>query len=378
MSSQRLPEMHYITEPERAQLYPAIIRISSIPSIPSNFPFKVPQSPPRTRGPRFTIGWLEFQSPEQPDPEVARPGDVWIQLPLGHRKARVYACYARDGRDWSPWVGNATSIGDRTLVRTHPFLNSDHAQRKFYLVFNGRGFTWANVKAISNIQHNHYHIARLGPADAVAKWLEESGRRIGTRKTKEERAADKDSHALSAPPPSRKRARSEANGAAAESASAPPVKRPKPPPRDRLSTSTEPGEHAPLVGFGAYAKIGATQVGWSMYLKGVELKMHTPCTNCVGDKSVCSGLPGERCGKCRAQKRVCSHLSTPKPRKNRGHAAPQTDTKAKASPSVVKNKSVTRRAPQKSQTSTKAKVTGPTKKTRSGGAGTLSRPRYST
>ncbi|KAI0287083.1 hypothetical protein BC826DRAFT_75523 [Russula brevipes] len=233
--------MHYITEPERAQVYTAVTRVASIPSIPSTFPFQVPQSPPRTRGPRFTIGWLEFHSPDQPDPEVARPGDVWIQLPLGHRKARVYACYARDGKDWSPWVGNAASIGDRTLVRTHPFLNSDHAQRRFYLVFNGFEFTWANIKAISNIHHLQPHIAKMGPADAVAKWLQVSGKRGGSRKAREERAsaaakaaAEKDPLPVSAPPPSRKHARPEANGTAAETVSAPPAKKQKVPPASGL------------------------------------------------------------------------------------------------------------------------------------------------
>jgi hypothetical protein len=241
MARHHLPEMHYITEPERAQLYPAIIRVSSIPSIPSTFPFAVPQSPPRNRGPRYTIGWLEFQSPEQPDPDVARPGDVWIQLPIGHRKARVYACYARDGNDWSPWVGNAaTVLSDRTLVRTHPFLNSDHAQRRFYLVFNGHEYTWANIKAISIIQHQYAHIARMDAADTVAKWLEVSGNRgsLGSRKLNKDRAtaaaaerpqtpATRDRRtAISAPPLSnRKRPRPFTKvTAATESLSAPPAK----------------------------------------------------------------------------------------------------------------------------------------------------------
>ncbi|KAI9508989.1 hypothetical protein F5148DRAFT_1191320 [Russula earlei] len=361
MTSQDLPEMHYITEPERAQVHPAVVRIGSIPSIPSAFPFQVPQSIPKARGPRYTIGWLEFQSPEQPDPDVARPGDVWIQLPLGHRKARVYACYARNGNDWSPWVGNDATTGDRSLVRTHPFLNSEHAQRKFYLIFNGHEFTWANVKVISNIRQHHSHIARMGPADAVAKWLEVSGRRGGHRKAKEDRSAeiDKATHTFSAPPPNRKHARSEANGTAAESASAPPVKKPKYTPLEEPPTPFEP---SPIVRSGPYAKAGATQVGWLMYIDGVQLKMPTLCSNCARDETPCSGMAGQRCGRCRFQKRWCSHGKT----KRRAHVAekgsaePAAIEDSNTFPVVAKTKSGPQRASQKSLTTTNAR--GATKK----------------
>lgn len=362
-----LPEMHYITEPERAQLYPAIIRVSSIPSIPSTFPFKVPQSPPRTRGPRYTIGWLEFQSPEQPDPEVARPGDVWIQLPIGHRKARVYACYARDGNDWCPWVGNsATVLSDRTMVRTHPFLASDHAQRRFYLVFNGREFTWANIKAISNVQHHHSGIARMGPAEAVTRWLAVSGNRgaLGARKAKEERSsaaapALKDKRtALSAPPvPNRKRPRPSTNATAAtESASAPPAKKSK-----RISSEQPPSaSESPLVRSGPYAKAGATQAGWFMYIAGKQLKMPTRCSACAKDDAPCSGLPGQRCGRCRFRKRWCSHSTssrrTPSGRKKVAEAEDDTDSAEETPSSPVASKTKSRlRSAQKSRTSTKPK-----------------------
>lgn len=347
MASRHLPEMHYITEPERAQLYPAVTRVSSIPSIPSTFPFKVPISPPRARGPRYTVGWLEFQSPEQPDPDVARPGDVWIQLPLGHRKARVYACYARDGKDWSPWVGNsATVLGDRSLVRTHPFLNSDHAQRRFYLVFNGHDFTWANIKAVSNIQQHHSRIARMGPADAVAKWLEVSGK---PRRVKEEtKANEKDVQTASAPPATRKRSRAEPNRAATDSASAPPTKKLKHTLRDRPPS---PSERSPLVRSGPYAKAGATQVGWLMYINGVQLKMPTSCTNCARDKTPCSGMPGQRCGRCRFKKRWCSHSNTGKsPRVYRDSEEDEAEGSSNASPTAPKTKSTSRRLQQKSAT----------------------------
>lgn len=354
-----LPEMHYITEPERAQLYPAIIRESSLPSIPSTFPFAVPQSPPRARGPRYTIGWLEFQSPEQPDPDVARPGDVWIQLPVGHRKARVYACYAREGKDWSPWVGNsATVLSDRSLVRTHPFLDSDHAQRRFYLAFNGREFTWANIKAISNVQHHHAHIARMGPAEAVTKWTQVSVNRgtLSARKAKEERTAAatagtptvKDTHATASAPPvlNRKRPRPSTNAiASAESASAPPAKKSKHASSDQPPSASEP---SPLVRSGPYAKAGATQEGWLMYIAGKQLKMPTPCSSCARDKTPCSGLPGQRCGRCRFKKKWCSSSNKSK----RIPSEPQdTDTEAETDavednqtpPVVVKTKFRSRR-----------------------------------
>jgi len=390
MARHPLPEMHYITESERAQLYPAIIRVSSIPSIPSTFPFAVPQSPPRNRGPRYTIGWLEFQSPEQPDPDVARPGDVWIQLPIGHRKARVYVCYASDGNDWSPWVGNAaTVLYDRTLVRTHPFLNSDHAQSRFYLVFNGHEFTWANIKAISIIQYQYAHIARMGPADTVAKWLEESKNRrsLGARKLNKERAAaaerpqtlatrDKRA-AISVPPLSnRKRSRPFIKvTAATESSSAPPAKKIK---STRYDRAPSPSEPSPLVRSGPYAKAGATQTGWLMYIAGEQLKMPTPCSSCARDKTPCSGLPGQRCGRCRFRKQWCSHSNISKRRpstKSDTETGSASETEAaedsRASSVVAKSKSRLRWSPQKLRTSTRAKDVVRRKKNR------LSRARIS-
>jgi len=367
--------MHYITEPERAELYPAVVRVSSIPSIPSTFPFKVPVSPPTARGPRYTIGWMEFQSAEQPDPDVARPGDVWIQLPLGHRKARVYACYTRDGKDWSPWVGNAASIGDRTIVRTHPFLDSDHAQRRFFLVFNGRAFTWANIKAISNIQHHHLHIARMGPADAVARWLDESGKKgnKSRKAAKEEHPDEDDVHTVSAPPHTRKHPRSEPNGAVAESASAPPNKKPKHTPRDQAPS---PSERSPLVRSGPYAKAGATQAGWFMYVNGVQLKMPTPCTNCSKEMTPCSGLPGQRCGRCRFKKRWCSHSGASRspqvPTGNKVSAEDESVSDNRSSPAVAKRKTP-RSAAHKSRTPMKPKAATKNPRTEA-----VSRPRYST
>ena len=222
MSNVSLPEMHYISERERVHIHPSIVRCISIPSIPSDFPFNAPISAERQyRGPRFTIGWLEFQSPDQPDPEVARPGDVWIQLPSGHRKARVYICYSPKGKDWSPWAGNNLSLGGQGSTPTHPFLN-DHAQRKFYLVFNGSEFTWSNPKAVSIVMHAHPEIFRMGPAEAVIKWLEVTGM---------ERTSpvpvEKVGRSTSVPMVNRKRALPDQREPLDESASAPPAKKPR-------------------------------------------------------------------------------------------------------------------------------------------------------
>ena len=220
MSNESLPEMHYISERERVHIYPAIVRCISIPSIPSDFPFNAPISAERQyRGPRFTIGWLEFQSPDHPDPEVARPGDVWIQLPSGHRKARVYICYNPKGKDWSPWAGNNLSLGGRGSTPMHPFLN-DHAQRRFYLVFNGSEFTWSNPKAVSIVMHAYPEISRLGPAEAVIKWLEVTG--VGRTSPAPD---EKVSRLTSVPMVNRKRALPDQREPLGDSASAPPAKK---------------------------------------------------------------------------------------------------------------------------------------------------------
>lgn len=305
MSNPTLPDMHYLAEPERAQLHPAVIRSISIPSIPPDFPFNTPISDERrNRGPRFTIGWLEFQSPEQPDPEVARPGDVWIQLPSGHRKARVYACYSPQGKDWSPWAGNSIALGGRGTTPMHPFLN-DQAQRKFYLVFNGSVFTWANPKGVSNIWHADPQMGTVGPAEAVIKWLKVTG--VGRVSPA---AIEEDVHPTSSPLSSRKHAHPDHGGSAGNSASAPPAKKPKHSPSHQPLSAPE----RPLaVKLGAYAKAGAKQQGWIMYVDAMPLYMPFPCITCTRSKTPCSGIPGERCGRCRFKKLRCSH-HTQKPR----------------------------------------------------------------
>ncbi|KAH8990395.1 hypothetical protein EDB86DRAFT_2939122 [Lactarius hatsudake] len=317
-SNPSLPDMHYLTEPERAQVHPAVVRSISIPSIPPNFPFNTPISDERRhRGPRFIIGWLEFQSPEQPDPEVARPGDVWIQLPSGHRKARVYACYSPEGKDWLPWGGNHIPTGgrgDTGNTPIHPFLN-DHAQRKFFLVFNGTQFTWANPKGVSIILHTNPQIGTIGPAEAVIKWLKVTG--VGRPSP----ASDEEGHSASFPQNSRKHAHPDHSESQGDSASAPPEKKAK--------RGQSPPELPLAVKLGAYAQAGATQRGWIMYIDDMPLHMPFPCINCTRTKSPCSGIPGERCGRCRFKRLGCSH-HTQKPRERT--ASPAKETAKAAAP----------------------------------------------
>ena len=314
MTKPSLPDMPYLTEPGRAQIHPAIVRTISIPSIPSNFPFNAPITDERrNRGPRFLVGWLEFQSPEQPDPEVARPGDVWIQLPSGHRKARVYACYNTQGKDWSPWAGNNVELGGRGNTPMHPFLN-DQAHRRFFLVFNGAEFTWANPKGVSIIVHTTPQIASFGPAEAVIKWLKETG--VGRPSPT---AIEPAVRSTSAPQESRKRARPDHSETPADTASAPPAK------KSKLSQPETPPQELVAVKLGTYAKAGATQQGWIMSIDGMALHMPFPCIHCARGKTPCSGIPGERCGRCRFKRLGCSH-HTPKPR---GHTRAPTVEAAK-------------------------------------------------
>ncbi|KAI0259441.1 hypothetical protein BC834DRAFT_630359 [Gloeopeniophorella convolvens] len=64
---------------------------------------------------------------------------------------------------------------------------------------------------------------------------------------------------------------------------------------------------APPAVRGRYAKAGATQRGWSLYIGERELLMTTRCDKCLQAGAVCSGIEGERCGRCRSIRRPCSH-----------------------------------------------------------------------
>ncbi|KAF8490129.1 hypothetical protein F5888DRAFT_1134038 [Russula emetica] len=218
----------------------------------------------------------------------------------------------------------------------------------------------------------------MGPADTVAKWLEVSGNRgsLGARKLNKERAAaaaaaaerpqtpatrDKRA-AISAPPLSnRKRSRPSAKvTAATESSSAPPAKKTKGTRNDRAPSPSEP---SPLVRTGPYANAGATQAGWLMYIAGEQLKMPTPCSSCARDKAPCSGLPGQRCGRCRFRKQWCSHSNKTKRRlltksdteSSESESESEAAEDTRGSSVVAKSKSRLRRVPQKLRTSTRAR-----------------------
>lgn len=194
----------------------------------------------------------------------------------------------------------------------HPFLN-EHSQRKFYLVFNGAEFTWANPKAVSVIMHNLPHIFSMGPAEAVVKWLKVTG--VGRTSPA---SVENVVRSTSAPLDSRKRAHPDHSDSPGNSASAPPAKKPK---NNASHQPASPPDRSLAVKLGAYAKAGATQQGWIMSIDDMPLHMPFPCINCTRSKTPCSGIPGERCGRCRFKRLGCSH-HTQKPRSHTSTPAP--------------------------------------------------------
>jgi hypothetical protein len=95
-----------------------------------------------------------------------------------------------------------------------------------------------------------------------------------------------------------------------------------------------------------------------MYIAGKQLKMPTLCSSCARDQAPCSGLPGQRCGRCRFKKKWCSHSNkSRRPSEQQDTAEAETDAETDAgedsqtSPVAVKAKSRSRRV----RTPTKAK-----------------------
>jgi hypothetical protein len=93
-----------------------------------------------------------------------------------------------------------------------------------------------------------------------------------------------------------------------------------------------------------------------MYIAGEQLKMPTPCSSCARDMAPCSGLPGQRCGRCRFRKQWCSHSNTSRRRPltisdTETETETESETEAaedtRASPVVAKTKSRLRRVPQR-------------------------------
>jgi hypothetical protein len=102
-----------------------------------------------------------------------------------------------------------------------------------------------------------------------------------------------------------------------------------------------------------------------MYINGVPLNMPTPCLNCARDKTQCSGLAGERCGRCRFKKRSCSHSNSGR---EKGTAEPETKEGLVGSPVAPKPKSVLRGASQKPKPPTKVGNGADATNTRSSGS----------
>jgi len=85
----------------------------------------------------------------------------------------------------------------------------------------------------------------------------------------------------------------------------------------------------------------------------VPLKMPTPCFNCAKDKTPCSGLAGERCGRCRFKKRACSHNSSSRSLHDHGKEKGTAEPEAKEDSVASKPKSASRGASQKPKPMTK-------------------------
>ncbi|KAI0259444.1 hypothetical protein BC834DRAFT_630633 [Gloeopeniophorella convolvens] len=189
-----LPGMHYLTDNGGARRISenVVARTVSVPTLPPDFPFAAPSV---ASGQRYVIGWLEFCSSDEPDPEVARPGDVWIQLPSESRadSGRVFVCYAAAGRAWTVWEGDAAAQAYSPSVGVHPLLiparqtrGGQNRARQYRLVFDGSDFTWVNGKrlaalgaqwrsgaipaAAARMAQCPGPAAFLTPAEAVVEW----------------------------------------------------------------------------------------------------------------------------------------------------------------------------------------------------------------
>ncbi|ETW76875.1 hypothetical protein HETIRDRAFT_329242 [Heterobasidion irregulare TC 32-1] len=67
--------------------------------------------------------------------------------------------------------------------------------------------------------------------------------------------------------------------------------------------------NAQMIRTGAYGRAGAVRVGEIIYIGETALIMHDPCGRCAAAPGAhCSGLVGERCGRCRNMKQRCSNL----------------------------------------------------------------------
>jgi hypothetical protein len=199
-----LPYFHYMTERDRLNCYSAVKRTTVLASLPERCPYRARSSPKNSK--KLELGWLEFHSPEPPDPQVARPGDVWIQIPLDFDPtagspdasvSRLFACYNVEGRQWTEWEGDERVHSNDPPVGIHPLASpamwdgTTKHDAQFYLAFTGSEFTWVSGTRLSVIagqwrlgrlagdwmkrliaKHSIDGIPFLSPAEAISAWAE--------------------------------------------------------------------------------------------------------------------------------------------------------------------------------------------------------------
>ncbi|KAI0295604.1 hypothetical protein B0F90DRAFT_1144802 [Multifurca ochricompacta] len=200
-----LPYLHYMSERDRVHRYSATKRTTMLASLPGRCPYRARSSLKNSN--KLELGWLEFHSPDPPDPEVARPGDVWIQVPLDFDPpttttadpslCRLFVCYSQEGRLWTEWEGDERIHSNDPPVGMHPFASpalwggTTKRDEQFYLAFTGSEFTWVTGTRLAGIttqwrhgkfsglwmrrlatKHTEGAIPFLTPAEAIAAWAE--------------------------------------------------------------------------------------------------------------------------------------------------------------------------------------------------------------
>lgn len=206
-SSSDLPSFHYMSERDRLNRHSAIKRTTVLASLPERCPYRARSSPKNSK--KLELGWLEFHSPEPPDPDVARPGDVWMQIPLDFDPTarspdadipsvcRLFVCYSAEGRQWTEWEGDERVHTNDPPVGVHPLASpamwggTTERDAQFYLAFTGRDFTWVSGTRLAVIadqwrlgrlhgdwmkqliaKHSIDGIPFLPSSEAIAAWAE--------------------------------------------------------------------------------------------------------------------------------------------------------------------------------------------------------------
>ena len=201
------PCFHYVSERDRLSRHSAIKRTTVLASLPERCPYRARSSPKNSK--KLELGWLEFHSPEPPDHEVARPGDVWIQIPLDFDPmarspdadiasvCRLFVCYSVEGHQWTEWEGdervhtNDPSVGIHPLASPAMWGGTTERDAQFYLAFTGSDFTWVSGTRLAVIasqwrlgrlhgdwmkrliaKHSIDGIPFLPPSEAIAAWAE--------------------------------------------------------------------------------------------------------------------------------------------------------------------------------------------------------------